>query len=456
MRRSSDEHARVKVAYLCSLYPAVSHTFIIREVEALRALGAEIATFSVHRAGPEHLLDEPARDAFASTFAILPARWAKLLAGHLKLAIAAPRAYLSTFALALRLAPRGLRGLLWQAFYFAEAVVLFEQCRKREIRHVHAHIANVAADVALLTASLGTAIDRDDPWSWSFTMHGPTEFFDVAHFRLAEKLERARFVICISDFARSQLIALGGANAWEKLHVVHCGVPREQFTRGAEAPTRGGATPRRAAAAATAAAAAAAAAAAEPTILYVGRLVPEKGQAVLLRALALLHERGRRVRATLVGEGPQRGVLEALGEQLGVAGLVDFTGALGQEEIRALYETASIFCLPSFAEGIPCVLMEAMAMELPVVSTFVAGIPELVDDGHNGLLVAPGRIDQLARALDWLLADPALCRRLGAAAREKVLEEFSSERSAEQLYAIFAGELAARRGEHAAADVSAA
>jgi glycosyltransferase involved in cell wall biosynthesis len=428
------------------LYPAVSHTFIIREVEALRALGAEIATFSIHRAGPEHLLDEPAREASASTFAILPAHWAKLLAGHLKLALAAPRAYLSTFALALRLAPRGLRGLLWQAFYFAEAVVLYEQCRRRGIRHIHAHIANVAADVALLTASLGTAIDGERPWSWSFTMHGPTEFFDVTHFRLAEKLERARFAICISDFARSQLIALSNADAWEKLHVVHCGVPLERFTRGAEPLASADATPRRAPAGAVA----------EPTILYVGRLVPEKGQAVLLRAVALLRERGRRVRATLVGEGPQRSALEALAEQLGVAGQLDFTGALGQDEIRALYETASVFCLPSFAEGIPCVLMEAMAMELPVVSTFVAGIPELVDDGHNGLLVAPGRVDQLARVLEWLLADPALCRRLGANAREKVVEEFSSEHSAEQLYAIFAEELAARRGERVAADMSAA
>jgi glycosyltransferase involved in cell wall biosynthesis len=446
MRTPSDEHAPVKVAYLCSLYPAVSHTFIIREVQALRRLGAEIATFSIHRAGPEHLLDEPAREAFASTFAILPARWAKLLAGHLKLALAAPRAYFSTLSLALRLAPRGLRGLLWQAFYFAEAVVLFEQCRKREIRHIHAHIANVAADVALLTANLGTAIDSERPWSWSFTMHGPTEFFDVAHFRLAQKLERARFVICISDFARSQLIALGDADAWEKLHVVHCGVPLERFTRGAEPLASGDATPGRASART----------AAEPTILYVGRLVPEKGQAVLLRALALLRQRGRRVRATLVGEGPQRGVLEALGEQLGVAGQLDFTGALGQDEIHALYETASVFCLPSFAEGIPCVLMEAMAMELPVVSTFVAGIPELVDDGHNGLLVAPGRVDQLARVLEWLLADPALCRRLGAAAREKVLEEFSSERSAKQLYTIFADELAARRAQHAVPGMSAA
>jgi colanic acid/amylovoran biosynthesis glycosyltransferase len=449
---TDDERSGLKLAYLCSLYPAVSHTFIVREVEALRRLDAEIATFSIHRAGREHLLDEPAREAFASTFAILPVRWARLLAAHLKLLLTVPHAYLSTLALALRLAPRGLRGLLWQVFYFAEAVVLWEQCRRREIRHIHAHIANVAADVALLTASLGTAIDRERPWSWSFTMHGPTEFFDVTHFRLAEKLERARFVICISDFARSQLIALGGVDAWEKLHVVRCGVPLDRFTRGVAQHASTDTPPRRASARV----------AAEPTILYVGRLVPEKGQAVLLRTLALLHERGRAVRATLVGEGPQRGALEALGAELGVAGELDFTGALGQEEIRALYETATVFCLPSFAEGIPCVLMEAMAMELPVVSTFVAGIPELVDDGYNGLLVAPGRVDQLARVLEWLLADPALRRRLGAAGREKVLEEFTSKRSAEQLHAIFTAELAEsaepanRRALHASADVSAA
>jgi colanic acid/amylovoran biosynthesis glycosyltransferase len=422
------ERAPVKVAYLCSLYPAVSHTFIAREVDALRRLGAEIATFSIHRAGAEQLLSDADRAAFASTFAILPVRPARLLAAHLKAALSSPSAYLSTLALALRQAPRGLRGLVWQLFYFAEAVVLWEQCDQREIRHIHAHIANVAADVALLSASLGSAIEPERPWSWSFTMHGPTEFFDVGHFRLELKVRRARFVVCISDFARSQLIALGGAEVAAKLHVVHCGVPLERFTRlrsseAAEAERRG--------------------AAVERTILYVGRLVPEKGQAVLLDALARLRERGWPVRATLVGEGPERRGLEALAERLGVAAHARFTGALGQDEIIALYEDASLFCLPSFAEGVPCVLMEAMAMELPAVSTFVAGIPELVRDDHSGLLVSPGRADDLALALERLLADPMLCRRLSANARKKIIEEFDSAASAEQLHAIFASELPA-------------
>jgi colanic acid/amylovoran biosynthesis glycosyltransferase len=405
-----------RIAYLCSLYPAVSHTFILREIEALRALGAEVTTFSIHRAGAEHLLSEAERRAAASTFAILPPRWVALLAGHLRIALRAPRAYLMTLGLALRLASGGLRGRLWQLFYFAEAVVLWQQCNSRGIRHVHAHLANVAADVALLTTSLGCALDGRDSWSWSFTMHGPTEFFDVSHFRLAHKVERASFVICISDFARSQLMALSDTADWHKLRVVHCGVPLAHFSRRAAVSS-------------------------EPSVLYVGRLVPEKGQAVLLQALALLRDSGRAVRATLVGEGPQRHALEALAVQLGVAGQTRFTGALGQPEIHTLYEEAALFCLPSFAEGVPCVLMEAMAMELPVVSTAIAGIPELVEDEHNGLLVAPGRPDRLALALERLLADPELRRRLGANGRMKVAEQFNLERSAEHLYAIFAAEL---------------
>ncbi len=411
----------LRIAYLCSLYPAVSHTFILREVSALRRLGAEIATFSIRRAGVEHLLADADRAAFQSTFAILPPRWVRLLRTHLGIVLSAPLAYLSTLLLALRLAPRGLRGHVWQVFYFIEAVVLWEECRRREIRHMHVHIANVAADVALLAAHLGSATE-DEPWSWSFTMHGPTEFFDVSHFRLAEKLSRARLVVCISDFARSQLMSLSEPEVWDKLHVVHCGIPIDQFPRSHSADRPG----------------------VEPSILYVGRLVPEKGQAVLLEALGALVERGRQVSVTLVGEGPGRADLERLAERLGIAARTSFLGAVGQDDIRAIYAGASVFCLPSFAEGVPCVLMEAMATGLPVVSTRITGIPELVEDGHTGLLVAPGRADELAGALERLLADPALCRELGVNARAKVIEEFDAERSAEQLYALFTRELSPR------------
>ncbi len=411
----------LKVAYLCAQYPAISHTFVLREVEALRGLGVEIATFSIRRAGSDHLLAHADRVAFESTYAILPPRWRVLLAAHLTLFVRAPAAYLSTLALALRLAPAGLRGRLWQLFYFVEAVVLWSECHRRDIRHIHVHLTNVATDVALLAAELGSAIEPRRPWSWSFTIHGPTEFYDVTRFRLAEKLRYARFVVCISDYARSQLMALSRPEVWDRFHVIHVGIPIAQFTRSENGNHRGE----------------------RPTILFIGRQVPEKGQVVLMEAVVLLAERGHRVNITLAGEGQARAELERLAEQLGLAAQVSFPGAVGQEEIRALYEGASIFCLPSFAEGIPGVLMEAMAMRLPVVSTRITGIPELVDDGRTGLLVTPGRSDELADALERLLLDPSFGHQLGSSARDKVIREFNTASSAKQLYELLAQELSA-------------
>ena len=319
----------VKIAYLCAQYPAVSHTFILREINALRDLGAEIATFSIRRAGSDQLLAHADRLAFESTYAILPPRWTLLFAAHLRLIASAPVAYLSTLALALRLAPGGLRGHLWQIFYFVESVVLWAECRRRGIRHIHVHMGNVASDVALLTAHMASMIEPQQPWSWSFTLHGPDEFFDVNRFRLAEKVGRARFVVCISDYTRSQLMALSHPEMWDKLYVIHVGIPIEQFTRSDNAnPPQG-----------------------YPTILFIGRQVPQKGHAVLLEATKLLTERGHELDLTLAGEGPSRPTLERFAERLGLASQVSFPGAVGQDEIHDLYANASVFCLPSFAEG---------------------------------------------------------------------------------------------------------
>jgi colanic acid/amylovoran biosynthesis glycosyltransferase len=280
----------------------------------------------------------------------------------------------------------------------------------------------VAADVALLAAHIGSVADPQRPWSWSLTIHGPFEFFDVSHFRVAEKLRRARFVVCISDYARSQLMALSDREMWDKLHVIHVGIPIEQFTRAADTSSSHDAF----------------------TILFIGRLVAVKGQAILLEAVALLRARGHSVNVVIAGDGPLRPTLEHLAEELELADQVSFLGAVGQDEIQAVYAEASVFCLPSFAEGVPGVLMEAMAMELPVVSTRITGVPELVDDGRTGLLVAPGRTDQLAGALERLLVDPALRRKMGSLAREKVVREFNTQTSADQVYELFASYLESR------------
>jgi colanic acid/amylovoran biosynthesis glycosyltransferase len=404
----------VKLAYLTSAYPAISHTFILREVEALRGRGLEITTFSIRRAPADQILSEADRRAVETTVAILPPRWGRLLATHLRLLLRAPGAYLRTLRAALDLAPSGLRGRLWQLFYFVEAVVLWSECRQRGIRHVHVHLANAAADLAMIASRLGTTLEPERPWSWSFTMHGPTEFYDLRHFRLPEKVADAAFVVCISDFARSQLMGLSDPAVWERLRVVHMGIPVERFTI-----SRNGHSPER------------------PTILYIGRLVPEKGQAVLLEAAARLREQGREVEVKLAGEGELRGHLEGLCRELRIADRVTFLGAVAQDKVRDLYAEASIFCLPSFAEGVPVVLMEAMAMGLPVVTTRIAGIPELVEDGSGGVVVAPGRADELAARLGELLDNPERRRELGRLGREKVLAEFDAEDSAAQLHDVF-------------------
>jgi colanic acid/amylovoran biosynthesis glycosyltransferase len=414
----------MSIAYLCSAYPAISHTFILREVEALRRLGVQITTFSIRPTPADQQLSARDRAAAATTVAILPFRGRQLRA-HLRLGMRAPRAYLRTLRLALRLAPPGLRGRLWQLFYFAESVVLWNECRVRGIRHVHVHLANAAADIAMLAAAIGSEVEPSQPWSWSFTMHGPTEFYDLRHFRLAEKVRSASFVVCISDFARSQLMGLTEPDAWDRLHVIHVGIPVEQFTRRAG---RNGSDRGRPGSNGSGRVA---------TVLYIGRLVPEKGQAVLLEAVAELAARGIDVELALAGEGSMRPELERSAARLGIAERVAFLGAVGQEDLQELYEQAAVFCLPSFAEGVPVVLMEAMAMGVPVVTTRIAGIPELIENGHSGVLVAPGRADEIADSLSHLIGDPELRQQLGDNGREAVIQGFDTEASAAQLQALF-------------------
>lgn len=406
----------VSVAYLTTVYPGVSHTFIQREVDAVRALGVDVHTFSVHRPASTDVLSSADRESVRTTPYLLPARATEVMRAHGMALLRRPRAYVSVLAKAQRYAVPGLRGRVWQCFYFVEAVLLWEHCRRRGLRHVHAHFANNAADIARLVADLGTATDQR-PWSWSLTMHGPTEFSDVRGFGLAAKVRSAAFVACISDFARSQVMSLVHEAHWAKLGVVHCGVDPERFTVGG-GPARGPD--------------------ASLHVLCVGRLVPEKGQAVLLRAVAQLVAEGVPITLRLIGEGPSRQGLEREVRERGVADVVTLVGAVGQDEIGEAYAWADVFCLSSFAEGVPVVLMEAMSCGLPVVTSRIAGIPELVEDGVSGAVVAPGRVEQVAQALRRLAADPALREQWGAAGRQRVQHDYCSRTAAEPLVELFA------------------
>lgn len=398
-----------RLAYLMSHYPAISHAFVLREVEHLRATGLEVDTLSIHRAAEADLLSEADRAAAATTTSVLPTSARELLSAHLSALVRSPGRYLSTLALALRTGAPGLRERLWHLFYFGEAMVLLRHCRRAGIEHIHAQFADSATDVAMLVAYYRGG-------TWSLAVHGSVEFYNVDRYALTDKIEDARFAVGISDFGRSQLMRLSDSSRWEHIHVVRCGVDLAVY----EPPTERSDS------------------ATSADILFVGRLLHGKGLSLLFEAVAELRRRGLDVTVTVVGDGPARSEVEAAaGEH------VRLLGSVGQDDLLDLYARADLFCLPSFAEGIPVVAMEAMAMELPVVTTRIMGIPELVEDGTNGLLVPPGRVDALTDALERLVRAPDERRAMGRAGREKVRADYDVARSAAAMRSVLEAELGA-------------
>lgn len=403
------------VAYLVGHYPAVSHVFIDREIDGLRRRNVVVETYSLRRTPDADLRSEEHRRAAAATYFVQPPDPTELLLAHMRALTRHPARYVGTLHKAMRLSPGGARHGLFALFYFAEAILLQARWQARGTRHVHVHFANAAAMVALLATRYGGA-----GWSWSFTMHGPTEFDDVSRYALAEKVRSAAFVACIGDFCRSQLMRLVVPEHWSKLAIVRCGVETGTPARPLTAPASPMTAP-----------------ASRIRVLCVGRLVPDKGQRLLLDALAAVRDEGVNATLTVVGDGPDREALNRRTKELGLGNAVTFTGAVGPEAMASHYGEADLFCLPSFAEGIPVVLMEAMANELPVLSTRVMGVAELVQDGVSGVLVEPGRADLLAEALLALARDPEARRSLGSRGRQVVLSGFDADVAAGRLLELF-------------------
>ncbi len=390
-----------KIAYLTGEYPRASDTFIQREVANLRALGHEVLTCSIRTTGAEHLVGPEQREEHARTFKVLDAlrNPAVTLKAHLRW-MKTPGRYLSALSLAWRSAPKGIKGRLYNLIYFVEAGVLAAKLSDEGVTHLHNHIAKASCTVAMLVGALSGL-------RWSFTIHGPDIFFEPHHWRIDEKAARAAFVACISHFCRSQLMCFADAQHWHKLHIVHCGVDPSRY---APKPVRTGLR-----------------------ALFVGRLAGVKGVPILIDAVARLASTYPDLSLRLVGDGPDRKALEAEVTRRGLQDRVVFLGYKSQAEVAEELAQTDVFVLPSFAEGVPVVLMEAMASQVPVLTTRIAGVPELVEDGVSGRVVAPGDVSAFADALDTLLSDAELRKAYGAAGRAKVVAEYDAAREARWL-----------------------
>jgi colanic acid/amylovoran biosynthesis glycosyltransferase len=394
----------MRIAYLVSRYPATNHTFILREIAALRSQGFDIRVISIRRADriPEEMTDVE-RSEQQRTFYILPIRAGSLLA-HAVTALRRPAGYLRGLLAALRLAGWNLKKAFLHLAYFAEAVIAGHEIDRVGISHLHAHFTST---VALIAA-------RVFPIGFSISIHGPEEFDDAVGFGLAEKVARSRFICAISSYARSQLMRASAPAHWEKLEICRLGVDPAVFAPG---PFRENVE--------------------RFELICVARLAPVKAQQILIGACARLIASGRKLRLHLVGDGPDRSRLEQYAISIGMQQHVAFEGSLNQDEVIVRYRQSDIFALASFAEGVPVVLMEAMAMELPCVATWVNGVPELIRDQVDGLLVPPAEEEKFTAALDRLMKDPGLRLRLGQSARLRVIERYNLEKNAAYLGEVF-------------------
>jgi len=397
----------VRVAYLVNRYPRTSHSFIRREILALEAQGVEVLRFS-QRPLDEELATEADRAELPRTRVLLSAGATGHAAAVAWAAATRPAALARALALALRLGRRSDRGLLLHLVYLAEACLLLRWLDGAGVDHLHAHFGSNSAAVAALCHALGGP-------RFSFTVHGPEEFDKPEALALGEKIARAAFVVAVSSYGRAQLCRWARLEDWGKLEVVRCGVERDLLA----AP----ATP----------------APAAPRLVCVGRLSEQKGHLVLVEAAAALAAEGRAFELTLVGDGPLRGALEERVRRAGLGERIRFAGWRSAGEVRDAILASRALVLPSFAEGLPVVLMEALALGRPVVTTAVAGIPELVEGGVCGWVVPAGSVEALVPALRAALeAPPERLAEMGRAGAALVAERHDAAKEAARLAGLFA------------------
>ncbi|MBU1238012.1 MAG: glycosyltransferase [Gammaproteobacteria bacterium] len=397
-------HARI--AYLINQYPKVSHSFIRREILALERQGIDVLRIAL-RGWDAALADEEDKQERTKTRYVLQGGLFPLLLASLKALIGTPRRFFAAFALAIRLGWKADRPLLYHMMYLAEACHLVPWITSFKATHLHAHFGTNSAEVAALASALGG-------FSYSFTVHGPDEFDSPELLHIREKVKRAAFVVGISSFGRSQLYRWIDYNDWPKIQVVHCGL-EARFYEGAASvipQTR--------------------------RLVCVGRLCKAKGQLLLLDAMSRALRNGGDFELVLAGDGELRPEVDSAIQRLSLQGKVRVTGWISSQQVRDEILASQALILPTFAEGLPVVIMEAMALRRPILTTYVAGIPELVRPGIDGWLSRAGDIDALVSVLEeYLSTSVDELARMGESAHQRVVQRHSIDTEAAKLAKLF-------------------
>ena len=397
----------MRVAYLVNQYPSISHTFIRREIAALERRGVTVVRFAIRPSKADFQPPEDAEEEL-KTRHILRLGARGIFTAAVRSLIARPgRAFAALFE-ALKIGRCSEAGIARHLAYWAEALVLAAWMRRDGLRHLHAHFGTNSATVAMLAARIAGA-------TFSMTVHGPEEFDKPGLIALAHKIRRAAFVVAVSQYGLSQLRRLTPPQEWPSIHVVRCGV-EAAFHAGRAAPVP-----------------------ADAIFVSVGRLSEQKGQLTLVEASGILAREGRRFCVRLVGDGEMRHAIENAIRREGLGGVVEIVGWRTPDQVRDEIERARALVLPSYAEGLPVSIMEAFALSRPVISTFVAGIPELVRPGENGWLAPAGDAAALADAMRAAIAASAdEIAAYGRNGKKLTLQRHDVDKEAEKLATLFA------------------
>lgn len=402
----------MKIGYLMNSYPMTSTTFIRDEIRALEAQDVEIIRYAI-REWPHPLLDEKDTVEQTRTHYILTGRKTALITDFIFEVLTNPIGMLRAIGLWLRLVRNARGRLVRHCAYLLEAVSIKQQATQDNVRHLHTHFATNSTTVALLSDRLGGP-------SFSFTAHGPEDFENTDRLSLREKVAGACFVAAISNFCRAQLACTAGISIWDKLRIVRCGVDTGEFVA-SDAPFDG-----------------------NSTFVCVGRFSPQKTQALIVEATSRVALRYPQVRVLLIGDGENRASIEDAIRRFEAQDRVILMGWRNNMEVRQTLGNARALLLPSFAEGLPVVIMEAFSLARPVITTYVAGIPELVDE-HCGWLIPAGSIDDIERAMIAALEAPSSAlANMGREGRRRVLEAHDVNRNAAALRKLFAEAIVAR------------